>query len=130
MKYLSHSGHLCFAGVVRFLLLPLFTTTLPGGAGTNTADDDADDDVEADADADDDDDDDDKDVVATGAAELVVVVVVVMGAVGVGAAAADIGADTGADDWEGECMLALCGPALIGGWFFLWPPKWGDPMSV
>lgn len=117
VKYLSHSGHLCFAGVVRFLLLPLFTTTLPGGAGTNTADADADDDDEADADAEDD--DDDEDVVATGGAELVVVVVIIMGVVGVDAAAADIGADTGAEDWDGEWMLVLWGPALIGGWLFL-----------
>lgn len=93
MKYLSHSGHLCFAGVVRFLLLPLFTTTLPGGAGTNTADDEA----AADADAADDAADE---VAATAGAELVA------GVVGVGAAA-DTGADTGAVDCDGEWMLAL-----------------------
>lgn len=96
MKYLSHSGHLCFAGVVRFLLLPLFTTTLPGGAGTNTAADEA---------ADDDDagtaDDDEDEVAATAGAEFAT------GVVGVGAAAAETGADTGAVNWEGEWMLAL-----------------------
>ena len=65
----------------------LITTTLPGGAGTNTADDEAADDDDADAA-----DDDDEEVAATAVAELVA------GIVGVGAAVADTGADTGAVD--------------------------------